>query len=151
MLPALHPCVLYCISWKEGAPSAIDSHIPLLCHGLLWPASKICVPSDALHDMWTLLLSPQPLQGHILDNKQNHKTKVFDRHMALPFGCLFTIGRRKKLIAFLNPLFPDFQNNFAFFRRPIYNMKFLKFLNWFLFFQWDGLDMWRVWVSRGGV
>jgi len=55
--------------------------------------------------------------------------------MALPFGCLFTIGRRKKLIAFLNPMFPDFQNNFAFFRRPIYNMKFLKFLNWFLFFQ----------------
>jgi hypothetical protein len=85
----------YCISRKEGAPSPIHSRIPLLCYELLWPASKICVSSNARHDIWILTLPPPPLQGHRLASKQNHKTKVSDRHMTLPLACLLTFEGRK--------------------------------------------------------
>ena len=105
----------YGISWQKGTSSPIDYHIPLLCYELLWPASNICVSSNARHDIWMLLLSPRPLQGHRLANKQNHKTKVFDRHMALSSACLLTFDRRKKLTVFLYLMLSDFQKNFAFF------------------------------------
>jgi hypothetical protein len=149
MLPALHPCVLYFLKRRRSVTHRLPNSLVVL-----WAALAsfliLCVFQRQARYLNLATFTPA------FTRSQNHKTKVFDRHMALPFPSLFTFDRhmdlrfpclftfdrhmdlhfpslftfdrhmdlpfpslftferRKKLVAYLYPMLPDFQNSFAF-------------------------------------